>query len=128
MKFHFQTVFLASITYFILFLFGKASINLKDLWHCTFGISSTYWFVWAYLLLYIFSPLLNTAKIGDNVYIGPSVCIVENIHIGNNATIGAGAIVVKDVPDDNTVAGNPARVISMKTPGRFIWRRWENKE
>ena len=116
MKFHFQTVFLASITYFILFLFGKASINLKDLWHCTFGISSTYWFVWAYLLLYIFSPLLNT------------VCIVENIHIGNNATIGAGAIVVKDVPDDSTVAGNPARVISMKTPGRFIWRRWENKE
>ncbi len=70
---------------------------------------------------------MNAAKIGDNVYIGPSVCIVENVTIGNNATIGAGAVVVKDVPEDSTVAGNPAQVISMKTPGRFIWRRWEMK-
>ena len=68
---------------------------------------------------------LNAATIGDNVYIGPSVCIVENVHIGNNVTIGAGAVVVKDIPENCTAAGNPARMISMKTPGRFIWRRWE---
>ena len=68
---------------------------------------------------------LNAATIGDNVYIGPSVCIVENVHIGNNVTIGAGAVVVKDIPENCTAAGNPAKVISMKTPGRFIWRRWE---
>lgn len=68
---------------------------------------------------------LNAATIGDNVYIGPSVCIVENVNIGNNVTIGAGAVVVKDIPENCTAAGNPAKVISMKTPGRFIWRRWE---
>lgn len=79
--------------------------------------------------IYQFSTIgsfsLNAATIGDNVYIGPSVCIVENVNIGNNATIGAGAVVVKDIPENCTAAGNPAKVISMKTPGRFICRRWE---
>lgn len=44
------------------------------------------------------------AIIGDNVYIGPHVCVVENVHIGNNATIGAGAVVTKDIPEDATAA------------------------
>lgn len=46
------------------------------------------------------------AHIGDNVYIGPSVCIVENVQIGDNVTIGAGSVVTKDVPDNATAAGN----------------------
>lgn len=62
--------------------------------------------------------------IGDNVYIGPSVCIVENVSIGDNATIGAGAVVVKDVPANATVAGVPAKVISEKQPGRYILNKW----
>lgn len=56
------------------------------------------------------------AVIGDNVYIGPGVCIVEDVKIGNNAIIGAGAVVVKDVPDNATVAGVPAKIISMRDP------------
>ena len=64
------------------------------------------------------------AIIGDNVYIGPSVCIVEDVKIGNNVTIGAGAVVVKDIPDNATAAGVPARVISYSRPGRYIIRRW----
>lgn len=54
------------------------------------------------------------AVIGDNVYIGPSVCIVEDVKIGDNSCIGAGAVVVKDVPAGATVAGVPAKVISYK--------------
>ena len=65
-----------------------------------------------------------SAVIGDNVYIGPSVCVVENVSIGNNATIGAGAVVVKDVTANTTVAGVPAKVISEKQPGRYITNKW----
>jgi serine O-acetyltransferase len=67
---------------------------------------------------------LHAAVIGDNVYIGPNVCIVENVHIGNNVTIGAGAIVVKDVPDGATVVGNPAKIISYKNHSDMILHKW----
>ena len=49
--------------------------------------------------------------IGDNVIIGANVCIIGNISIGNNVTIGAGSVIVKDVPDNAIVVGNPSRVI-----------------
>jgi len=66
----------------------------------------------------------QAATIGDDVYVGPNVCIIENVTIGNKATIGAGSVVVKDVPENLTVAGNPAKVISEKTPGRYVNHRW----
>lgn len=64
------------------------------------------------------------AIIGDNVYIGPQVSIVEDIRIGNNSTIGAGAVVTKDVPKNATVAGVPAKVLNYNNPGRYILYRW----
>lgn len=51
------------------------------------------------------------ATIGDNVYIGPGVCIVEDVKIGNNVKIGAGTVVIHDVPDNATTVGNPNRII-----------------
>ena len=49
--------------------------------------------------------------IGDNVTLGANVCIIGDIHIGNNVIIGAGCVVVKDVPDNCIVVGNPMRII-----------------
>ncbi len=49
--------------------------------------------------------------IGDNVVTGANVCIIGKINIGNNVVIGAGSVVVKDVPNNVIVAGNPAKVI-----------------
>lgn len=51
------------------------------------------------------------ATIGDNVYIGPGVCIVEAVTIGSNVKIGAGAVVIKNVPSNSTAVGVPARNI-----------------
>lgn len=49
--------------------------------------------------------------IGNNVSVGCHVCILGPIKIGNNVTIGAGSVVIKDVPDNCVIAGNPARII-----------------
>lgn len=49
------------------------------------------------------------AKIGANATILPGVVI------GVNSLVGAGSVVVKDVPDNAVVAGNPARLIKMIT-------------
>lgn len=49
--------------------------------------------------------------IGNNVTVSPSCNIVGDIHIGDNVIVGIGSVVVKDVPANSIVAGNPARVI-----------------
>lgn len=66
----------------------------------------------------------KAAIIGNNVYVGPSVCIVENVIIGNNVTIGAGSVVVKNIEENATVGGVPAKVLSYNNPGRFINNKW----
>ena len=38
------------------------------------------------------------------------------VKIGNNVIIGAGSVVVKDVPDNCVVAGNPAKIIKNNNP------------
>lgn len=66
------------------------------------------------------TTLGNTAKsidgpiIGDNVNIGANVVIIGKIKIGDNSIIGAGSVVVKDVPENCTVVGNPARIICLR--------------
>jgi len=49
--------------------------------------------------------------IGDNCMIGTGAKIIGNIIIGDNILIGAGCVVVKDLPDNCTAVGNPARII-----------------
>jgi acetyltransferase-like isoleucine patch superfamily enzyme len=43
--------------------------------------------------------------------IGSGATLLCGITIGENALIGAGSVVVRDVPPDTVVAGNPARPI-----------------
>ena len=49
--------------------------------------------------------------IGNNVSIGANVTIIGDITIGNNVVIGAGSVVVKNVPDNCVIVGNPAHII-----------------
>ena len=47
----------------------------------------------------------------DNVYIAANSTVIGKVNIGNNVIVGAGSVVVKDIPDNSVVVGNPARVI-----------------
>lgn len=49
--------------------------------------------------------------IGNNVSLGACVTIIGGVKIGDNVVVGAGSVVVKDVPDNCIVAGNPAKII-----------------
>lgn len=49
--------------------------------------------------------------LGNNVLVGTGAKIIGNVKIGNNVIIGANAVVTKDVPDNCTVAGVPAKII-----------------
>ncbi|MDR2408658.1 MAG: acetyltransferase [Bacteroidales bacterium] len=55
--------------------------------------------------------LCGCVKVGDYSFIGANATILPKIEIGNNVVIGAGAVVTKNVPDNTTVIGNPAKEI-----------------
>ena len=50
-------------------------------------------------------------RIGNNVNVGANAVIIGAINIGNNSLIAAGSVVIRDVPDNVVVAGNPATVV-----------------
>lgn len=49
--------------------------------------------------------------IGDDCWIGGNAVICPGVTIGNRCIIAAGAVVVKDIPDNCMVGGNPAHLI-----------------
>ena len=58
--------------------------------------------------------------IGNNVSIYAGAKVLGDINIGDNAVIGANAVVVKDVPANAIVVGNPAKIIRYRDPNEFI--------
>lgn len=66
----------------------------------------------------------GAAKFGNNVYIGSHASMVGEVNVGNNVTIGAGSVVIKDIPDNATVVGAPARIISIEPP-KYVFHFWE---
>lgn len=59
-------------------------------------------------------PVLVPA-LGNNIFIGSGAKVLGGIKIGNNVKIGANAVVVKDVPDNATVVGIPAKVVKIES-------------
>lgn len=53
----------------------------------------------------------GSVVIGEDAYLGMSAVVVGPHSIGARSIVGAGAVVLKSVPPDVTVAGVPARII-----------------
>jgi len=58
---------------------------------------------------------LGGVEIKNGAVIGAGAKVLGNIIIGENAKIGANSVVIKDVPDDTTAVGVPARNITKGT-------------
>ena len=53
--------------------------------------------------------LAGGTQVGNGAWVGIGACTRQQVRIGKNAVVGAGAVVVKDISDGLTVAGNPAK-------------------
>jgi acetyltransferase EpsM len=67
-----------------------------------------------------YTHLATNAVVGANVHVGKSVHIGSNatireyVNIGDYSLIGGGSMVVKDVPNNCIVVGNPAKILRFK--------------
>jgi len=52
--------------------------------------------------------------IEDNVIVFVNAVILPGVRIGKNSIIGAGSVVMRDMPPNAIVQGNPARVIQFQ--------------
>jgi UDP-3-O-[3-hydroxymyristoyl] glucosamine N-acyltransferase len=56
----------------------------------------------------------GSVKIGDESWLGLNSTVKQKVKIGNNVLVAAGACVLSDVPDQDIVAGVPAKSIKDK--------------
>ncbi len=57
--------------------------------------------------------------IGNDVVVGSGAQIIGPIKVGNNARIASNAVVVKDVPENATMVGIPAKAVKLENKGNF---------
>jgi UDP-3-O-[3-hydroxymyristoyl] glucosamine N-acyltransferase len=60
----------------------------------------------------------GSARLGDSCWTGLNSTIKNKITVGSNVLVGAGACVIKDVPDGDIVAGVPAKSIKSKVSSK----------
>jgi len=58
--------------------------------------------------------IAKIVNIGNDVWIGSNVNIIEGLNIGNGSVLAAGAVVTKDVPPYSVVGGVPAKIIKYR--------------
>lgn len=58
--------------------------------------------------------VMGNVTIGAKTFIGAKALVRNNVTIGKNCMVGMGAVVTKDIPDNTTVIGNPAKPLRKK--------------
>lgn len=62
--------------------------------------------------------LAGTVHVGAEAYLGTNSTVRENLSIGRGAVLGMAAALITDLPAGQTWAGNPARPLDSRIPGR----------
>lgn len=78
---------------------------------------------------------LKRIRIGNDVWLGKNVIIVNGSNIGNGVIAGTGAIITKDVPDYAVVTGVLARIIryrytkeQIEALNKIAWWNWTDEK
>ena len=58
--------------------------------------------------------LCGNVKVGTRSFVGAGAVVRQGINIGNDVMIGAGCVIVKDVPDNVIMIGNPQKELRNK--------------
>lgn len=70
-------------------------------------------------------PEIKPVILEDNVWVGDHATVLKGVTIGKNSIVAARAVVVKDVPANVVVAGNPAKVVKELDPDTTFYTRTE---
>jgi len=57
------------------------------------------------------SEISGSVSIGKRCWIGPNCSIINNIKIEDDSLVGLGSVVIKDIPPNCIVVGNPAKFL-----------------
>jgi acetyltransferase-like isoleucine patch superfamily enzyme len=58
--------------------------------------------------------------VGENVWLGTGVKVLDGVRIGRDVVVGAGAVVTSDLADGVIAAGVPARVVRSRESGTTV--------
>ena len=67
-----------------------------------------------YVTVYPSVNISGFVTVGEETEIGTGTQIIQGIKIGRESIIGAGAVVLKELPEKCTAVGSPAKVIKFR--------------
>jgi lipopolysaccharide O-acetyltransferase len=68
-------------------------------------------------------PICKPVIIGDNVWLGESVCVLPGVSIGEGCVIGALSVVTKNIPAYSIAVGSPAKVVKKFDFAQNKWKK-----
>lgn len=83
------------------------NVKIDNLVHIAHGVE-----IGENSLVIAHAMIAGSVKIGNNSWIAPASSIRQKLTIGNDVTVGMGSVVVKNVLDNDIVAGVPAKKIN----------------
>ena len=66
-----------------------------------------------FVTMYPSVNLSGMVQVGESTEMGTGAQVIQQKKIGAQSVIGAGAVVIRDIPDSCTAVGNPAKVIKL---------------